>query len=227
MGRLERLWWRSVGFGFRLLYNEMAFTYDKVSNVVSLGVWRCWVRSALAHLEGESPVLELAHGTGNLQIDLHEAGYRAIGYDLSAGMGRIAQGKLARRGIEARLTRGRAQQLPFASGSMAAVVSTFPTDFIGKRETVNEVYRVLKPGGVFVIVPNAQLTGGDVSVKGLEWLYRITGQRGGGSDEAPVDQTAFVQLFAPFEVKVVAERCPRSVVTVIVARKSPENAKIL
>jgi ubiquinone/menaquinone biosynthesis C-methylase UbiE len=197
-----------------------------VSSVVSLGVWRCWVRSALAHLEGESPVLELAHGTGNLQIDLHEAGYRAIGYDLSAGMGRIAQAKLARQGLGAWLTRGRAQQLPFASGSMAAVVSTFPTDFIGKRETVNEVYRVLKPGGVFVIVPNAQLTGGDVSVKGLEWLYRITGQRGGG-DEPTIDQGTFAKLFVPFEVKVMAEQCPRSVVTVVVARKIPGNAKML
>ncbi|MEO8392330.1 MAG: class I SAM-dependent methyltransferase, partial [Chloroflexota bacterium] len=150
----------------------------------------------------------------------HEAGYRAIGYDLSAGMGRIAQAKLARQGIDARLTRGRAQQLPFASGSMAAVVSTFPTDFIGKRETVDEVYRVLKPGGVFVIVPNAQLTGRDVSVKGLEWLYRITGQRGGGDRQPAADHTAFAKLFVPFDVKVVEERCPRSMVTVIVARKS-------
>ncbi len=220
MERFEGLWWRSVAFGFRLLYNELAFTYDTVSSVVSLGVWRCWVRAALAHLEHESPVLELAHGTGNLQIDLHEAGYRAIGYDLSAGMGRIAQAKLARHGIEARLTRGRAQQLPFPNAIFASVVSTFPTDFIGKRETVSEVYRVLKPGGLFVIVPNAQLTGADVSVKGLEWLYRITGQRGGGAQgESTAPMDAFVKLFAPFEVKVVTEPCPRSVVTVIVARK--------
>jgi ubiquinone/menaquinone biosynthesis C-methylase UbiE len=212
---MKRLWWRLVRLGFRLLYNEMAFTYDMVSWLVSLGAWRCWIGSALAHLGDESPVLELAHGTGNLQIDLHKAGYRAIGYDLSAGMGRIAQAKLAQHGIDARLTRGRAQQLPFASETFAAVVSTFPTDFIFAAATVNEVHRVLKAGGVFVIVPNAQLTGGDWSAKTLEWLYRITGQH--RDDPTPPDYAA---PFLPFQVKTVEERCSGSTVTVVIARKA-------
>ena len=34
---LEKTWWSLIRFGFRLLYNEMAFTYDTVSWVVSLG----------------------------------------------------------------------------------------------------------------------------------------------------------------------------------------------
>lgn len=217
---MEWLWWRLVSFGFRLLYNELAFTYDSVSWIVSLGAWRCWIGSALKHLDTKSLVLELAHGTGNLQIDLKAAGYQAIGYDLSAGMGHIAQAKLRRHGIETHLTRGRAQQLPFANGSFAAVVSTFPTDFIAAPETVNEVYRVLKPGGVFVVVPNAQLTSGGWSAKALEWLYRITGQRGGTE---PVKDTTqaddFAKVFAPFQVEMVEEPCPRSIVTVIIARK--------
>ena len=99
----------------------MAFTYDLVSRVVSLGAWRCWTRTALKHIGQDSPVLELAHGTGNLQIDLFAAGYRPIGYDLSAAMGRIAQHKLREQGLSPRLARGRAQQLPFVSGSFAAV----------------------------------------------------------------------------------------------------------
>jgi ubiquinone/menaquinone biosynthesis C-methylase UbiE len=210
------LWWRLIRFGFRLLYNELAFTYDLVSIVVSLGAWRCWQRAALKHLEVETgaPVLELAHGTGNLQLDLHKAGYQTVGYDLSPYMGRIARGKLKQNKLPVRLARGKAQQLPFASNTFAAVVSTFPTDFIVARETLQEVYRVLQPDSMFVIVPNGVLTGGGVTEAGIEWLYRVTGQRDGVSWNA-------IDFFAEhgFEAQVLEERCPRSAAQVIVARK--------
>lgn len=213
-----KLWWRLVRFGFRLLYNELAFTYDVVSSVVSLGAWRCWQRSALKHLEAPkgARILELAHGTGNLQLDLHEHGYIPIGYDLSPYMGRIAYGKLLRHGLAVRLVRGQAQRLPFAPESFPAIICTFPTDFIFMPETLAEARRVLQPGGQLLIVPNGVLTGGRPSDKAVEWLYRITGQRGG-------DELDLSGYFAGhgFEAKVVQEKCPRSVATVIVARKQP------
>src|SRR5258708_31450629 len=95
---LAGAWWSLVHFGFRLLYNEMAFTYDSVSWIVSMGEWRSWQRAALKHLNvgPGTRVLELAHGTGNLQIDLHAAGLNPIGLDFSPYMGRIARDKLTR-----------------------------------------------------------------------------------------------------------------------------------
>lgn len=207
-------WWRLVRFGFRLLYNELAFTYDLVSTIVSLGAWRCWQRAALKHLPATGRLLELAHGTGNLQLDLWANGFRPVGYDLSPYMGRIARRKLHRDNRAALLAQGRAQSLPFASGAFAAVVSTFPTNFIIDPRTLDEVYRVLEPDGLFVIVPNGILTGGGLVEHGLEWLYRVTGQR-----EQP--QFDFEGLFAAhgFSAVVVQERCPRSLAQVIVARK--------
>ncbi len=177
---LADVWWRLIRFGFRLLYNELAWTYDAVSAVVSLGDWRRWQRAALPYLgvTPGAPVLELAHGTGNLQIDLRTAGVIPVGLDLSPYMGRIARGKLARHRILARLVRGRGQALPFPAGSFPAVVSTFPTEFIIDPFTVREVYRVLAPDGRFVIVINGLLTGGGILRRVLEWAYRVTGQRG-------------------------------------------------
>lgn len=177
---LAEAWWRLIRFGFRLLYNELAWTYDAVSAVVSLGDWRGWQRAALPYL-GVTPgarVLELAHGTGNLQIDLRTAGVIPVGLDLSPHMGRIARGKLARHRLAPRLVRGRGQALPFPAESFPAVVSTFPTEFIIDPFTVGEVYRVLAPGGRFVIVINGLLTGGGIVRRMLEWAYRVTGQRG-------------------------------------------------
>jgi ubiquinone/menaquinone biosynthesis C-methylase UbiE len=211
-----KLWWRLVRFGFRLLYNEMAFTYDGVSNIVSLGAWRCWGRAALKHLHVEpgKRVLELAHGTGNLQLDLITAGYRTIGYDLSSYMGHIAKAKLRERGYPINLIRGKAQQLPFLDEAFAAVVSTFPTDFIFQAETLREVYRVLQTDGQFIIVPNGVLTGRSLSSTGIEWLYRITGQRGNTTSNV-------ADFFATygFNIELTTEACPRSIAQIILARK--------
>jgi ubiquinone/menaquinone biosynthesis C-methylase UbiE len=179
-GTVAALYWQLVRFGFRLLYNEMAFTYDLVSWGVSLGEWRSWQRAALKHL-GIQPgarVLELAHGTANLQIDLRTVGLEPIGIDLSRAMGRIAYRKLRYYRITPRLAQARAQALPFPDEAFAAVVSTFPTEFIVDSATLAEAYRVLKPGGRLVFVPNGQLTGGGLARQGLELAYRITGQRG-------------------------------------------------
>jgi ubiquinone/menaquinone biosynthesis C-methylase UbiE len=220
--RVARLWWRLVRFGFRLLYNEFAFTYDIVSKVVSLGAWRCWQRSALKHVNPDGLILELAHGTGDLQIDLASAGYNSIGFDLSPYMGQIARRKLLRRGMSARLARGAAQALPFADGQFASVVSTFPSEFIAAPETLREVWRVLRSDGVLVIVPGAAFSGGGVAKVVLEWAYRVTGQR-----QPEQDQSArFAEWFANFgfSVEVRDEPCPRSVVLVIVARRQAANS---
>lgn len=210
-------WWRLVRFGFRLLYNELAFTYDAVSVIVSLGEWRCWQRATLEHLgqpDGRY-ILELAFGTGNFQLDLHAAGYRPIGLDQSVAMGRIARRKLQRTQAPMRLVQGRAQQLPFAATSFKAVVCTFPTDFIFDDQTLSEIHRVLTPDGVLVIVPNGRLLGSDVITRGLEWLYRVTGQRG----DVRIDVSAYFRPFG-FQIKIIETRCSRSVAQVIIARKS-------
>jgi ubiquinone/menaquinone biosynthesis C-methylase UbiE len=223
-------WWRLVRFGFRLLYNEMAFTYDTVSKVVSLGAWRCWQRSALRHLNvsPQARILELAHGTGDLQLDLFAAGYRPIGYDLSPYMGRITQTKLGRKSLHPRLIRGKVQQLPFKDSCFDAIICTFPTDFIVERQTLSEVRRVLRSDGVFVVVINGAFTGKGVVVSLLEWLYRITGQRrrqdSPSGDESLLQMVykRFLQNFSQngFEAQLVEEPCPRSRAQLVVARPS-------
>jgi ubiquinone/menaquinone biosynthesis C-methylase UbiE len=219
-------WWRLIKFGFRLLYNELAFTYDAVSFVVSLGDWRCWQRSTLKHLDpspGSGLVLEIAHGTGNLQIDLKAAGYRTIGYDLSPYMGRIAARKLRKRGISADLVRGMAQRLAFADQTFAAVVCTFPTHFIFQGETVREIHRVLRPGAMLVVVPSGQLRGGGLLRPILNFLYRITGQ-GDGQGALDLLFTPILRFFGEhgFEARLMVETCPRSSAIVIAARRTQE-----
>jgi ubiquinone/menaquinone biosynthesis C-methylase UbiE len=214
--RVGKAWWGLVRFGFRLLYNEMAFTYDTVSKVVSLGQWRAWQRTAFNHLQVQpgARILELAHGTGNFELDLHKAGYHPVAIDLSRAMGRITSRKLRRAGINPPLVRAQAQALPFPDSAFPAVVSTFPTEFIVDPATLREINRVLQPGGRLVVVFNGVLTRGGAAKNALEFAYRVTGQR--GPWPLPIEER-FTQ--AGFHLNLVQEDLHRSAALLFVAEK--------
>ena len=211
-----RLWWRLVRFGFRLLYHEMAFTYNLVANVVSLGQWWDWQRSALGFLPSpdDGPLLELAFGTGRFHHDLLTQGYAVYGLDFSRQMARITRHTLRRERAPLRIVRGRAQTLPFPTGTFAAAVSTFPTPFIIEPETLDEVHRVLRADGRLVFVPNGVLTRGGPVKSALEGAYQVTGQRGPWGVDMQERFTAH-----GFELSTHYVSLPRSIVTVIVATK--------
>lgn len=193
MNAPKQLWWRLVRLGFRLLYNEMAWTYDVVSWLASLGAWRAWQRTALPHVRGPR-VLEIAHGPGHMQLALLSAEYEVTGLDLSPAMGRLAARRLRSRGAEVRLVRGRAQSLPFSAHHFDTLLSTFPTAFIADVGTMREAHRVLKPGGRFLIVPEGHLTGRSLLHRFVNWLYTITGQR---TEEFAVDDDHYWPSASP------------------------------
>ncbi len=178
-------WWRRlVGLGFRLLYNELAWTYDAVSWLASLGRWRRWQQSALGFLPPTGRVLEIASGPGHLLADLARAGYGAVGLDPSPAMLRQARRRLAAQGLEAELCQGRADSLPLAPASLDAVVTTFPTSFVYETAWMGQAARGLRPGGRLVVVEMASFQGRKPLERGLEGLYRVTGQRGPAPDLA-------------------------------------------
>lgn len=211
------VWWRLVRLGFRLLYNEFAWTYDLVANVVSLGQWWSWQRAALPWLAGKR-VLELAHGTGHLQADLAAGGFAPVGVDLSPAMGRLARARLRRQGAAWPLVRADVRRLPFRAGAFDAIASTFPAEFIVHPDTLAEAARMLPPGGRFVCVPNAVLRGMSPLVRLLEWLYRVTGQRVNVMELQGL--IAARVAGAGFTARVETVHLPGSTVTVVVLEKT-------
>lgn len=173
---LQQTWQRLVALGFTLLYHDLAWTYDAVSWMVSLGEWRAWQRGALDFVQGPR-VLELGHGPGHLLIALANAGLAVIGLDKSSQMGRMARNRVQQHELRADLVEGSAQTLPFASASFTTVLATFPTEYIIDPSTLRSVSRVLTANGRLVILPEARLTGSGIPVRLLERLYAITGQR--------------------------------------------------
>ncbi len=140
------------------LYNELAWAYDLVSWLVSLGHWAAWRRVALEYVAGHR-VLEIGFGTGELLAEAASRGLEIYGLERSAAMHRVTASKLARRGITLPRVRALAQAMPFASGCFDTIVSTFPARYILDPATTEEVARLLRPpgpaedtGGRFVIV---------------------------------------------------------------------------
>lgn len=160
---------------YRLLYHQFAWSYDLVSWTVSLGQWKRWIRSPLPHLK-EGTLLELGFGPGHLQLAAQHDQRLVLGLDPSPQMGKIASKRLSRQGVRPNLTRGDARQIPFDDQSIDQVVATFPSEYFLDPRTLQEIYRVLTPGGSLVVVPMAWIRGKTPIHKLLGWLFKITGQ---------------------------------------------------
>jgi ubiquinone/menaquinone biosynthesis C-methylase UbiE len=171
--------WRwFLAHSFRLLYNELAWSYDAVSWLVSLGRWRRWQRTILPHLPPSGRVLEIGFGPGHLLRDLASAGYQTVGLELSPAMLRLASRRLRRQRLDIALCRGDADALPFTRSTFDAVVITFPTPYAYDPAWLAQLPHVLRSGGMLIVVEMASFNGNHPVERGLESLFRVTGQRG-------------------------------------------------
>jgi ubiquinone/menaquinone biosynthesis C-methylase UbiE len=173
--RARLLWAAATAFStllrlaFNLLYYPLAFTYDAVAWTVSGGEWADWRRSVFPYLL-PGRVLELAHGTGTLALEMTDRGFTVTAIDLSPAMGKIALRKKRKWGARRadhesiRLpdpaagpvhVRADVGQQPFQKEFFSSAVSTFPAEFIFNPRTLHEVYRTLRPGGRWIILPAA------------------------------------------------------------------------
>ena len=162
---------------FYLIYEPLAWSYDLVAWVVSLGRWKNWVYSTLPELPGPR-VLELGHGPGHLQTALHKNGIQVIGIDRSAPMGRLAYRRLIAANHTPNLVRASAEHLPFPPNAFDQIVATFPSEYIVQIPTLAESNRVLMSEGRLVILPVAWIRGNRIWDRAAAWLFHVTGQAG-------------------------------------------------
>ena len=102
----------------------------------------------------DGPVLDLACGDGLLLARLQASGHTVLGADLSAGELAAARARL---GQSVPLHQARAQALPLASASIAAITCHMALMLMAQPSAVvAELARVLRPGGrLLAVVPAA------------------------------------------------------------------------
>jgi len=155
--------------------------------------------------------LEIGHGPGHLQRILLSRGLVAVAIDESKAMGRLAQRNTDGK---AKLTRGLAQQLPFANGSFDTIVATFPTEYFVEPQTLSEVKRCLSDGGRFIVLPVAMPKN-----RFLSWLFKVTGQA--PSETLQVIQKKLKEPFvkSEFDVETHVLDLKSGTLVIIIARK--------
>jgi ubiquinone/menaquinone biosynthesis C-methylase UbiE len=162
----------------RRFYNSISGYYD----LLTLPFERKYAERALECLsvsEGET-VLEIGFGTARcLRRIAHHVGPsgKACGIDVSTGMIGLSKERLGKAGLGYRteLLCGDAANLPFGSSIFDAVFMSFTLELFDTpeiTEVLEQVERVLKPGGRLVVVSMSRDSGRSMLLSLYEWAHR-------------------------------------------------------
>jgi len=174
---IQRRFWDRV-------YDRWAGLYDAVDWLTG-GTTHRFRRRALPYLPPEgASILEVGFGSGRLHLEL--AGrYRMAGLDRAPGMVRLTQRRLVVRGLTSDVREGSVEALPWPDETFDAVVSTFAfSAFPDAEAAMDELVRVVKPGGCVVIVDAGEAADGNAAARFLARLWEALGDF--MRDEAPL-----------------------------------------
>jgi len=136
----------------RRLFSTIADRYDLITVLLSYGQDRRWKRrlSALAQVEPGIEALDLACGTGDIAFALSANGATTTALDITPRMLELAAAKQGRPNPP-RWIAGDMMALPFASARFDLVTTGYGIRNVPILKTaIEEIHRVLKPGGLFL-----------------------------------------------------------------------------
>src|ERR1700759_639101 len=141
------------------MFNNIAKTYDFLNHFLSLGIDIIWRKKAINELSNDKPahILDVATGTGDFAFEALNIlkPEKITGVDISQGMLDIAEQKIAKRGLQAQfeVKLGDSEKLPFEADEFDAVTVAYGVrNFEDLQKGIDDIYRVLKPGGKAVIL---------------------------------------------------------------------------
>jgi demethylmenaquinone methyltransferase/2-methoxy-6-polyprenyl-1,4-benzoquinol methylase len=153
----------------RAMFDAIAPRYELVNHLLTFGMDRRWRRRAVRDLRlpQGSTVLDVAAGTGDFIRESARQGLHPVGTDLSYGM--LAAGDTVHPLVQADASR-----LPFADASFDAVTCGYALrNFTDLQASLDEMGRVLRPGGRLCLLEVAEPSGGIWKVGFRIWFRRI------------------------------------------------------
>ena len=141
------------------MFDHISARYDLLNRVFSFRTDVVWRKRALGMLLPFAPkrLLDVATGTADLALQASKMlpNVRIDGIDLSEGMLSVARKKVQAQGLQAQiaLQRADAEALPFGDAQFDAVTVGFGLrNFENPLKGLQEMYRVLRPGGKVLIL---------------------------------------------------------------------------
>ena len=140
------------------MFDTISDNYDILNRVISFGIDIKWRRRVVAILKKKKPqnILDIATGTGDMAISLAKTNARQItALDISLGMLEVGKRKVTENKLDTTITMvlGDGEKLPFKDAIFDAVTVAFGVrNFEDLEQGLAEIYRVLKPSGIFVVL---------------------------------------------------------------------------
>jgi demethylmenaquinone methyltransferase/2-methoxy-6-polyprenyl-1,4-benzoquinol methylase len=170
------------------MFDRIAPRYDLLNHLLSFGQDFFWRRKVAKFLNSSRhdklEVLDLATGTGDLLISLFRENHnivKAVGLDVSSNMLAICREKINNHKLteHVSLVQGDVARIPFAENSFDAVTMGFGIRNVADTfETLNEMHRILRPGGISLILefslPQVRMIRGCYLLY-LRYLFAIIG----------------------------------------------------
>jgi demethylmenaquinone methyltransferase/2-methoxy-6-polyprenyl-1,4-benzoquinol methylase len=160
------------------MFSDVALRYDRLNRLISLGMDEGWRRTAALECDSGNPeiIVDIGTGTGDLAFQIENQSKRKtkiIAVDFSVPMLKGAFEKRKVRSSTIQLVAADAVKIPFKSGSVDCVTTSFSFRNLtyknpNREKYLKEILRVLKPRGKFVIVESSQ-----PSSKFLKKLFQI------------------------------------------------------
>lgn len=140
------------------MFDTISNEYDGLNRVISFGIDIKWRNKVVKIVKNANPlhILDIATGTGDLAISLAKTNAtKIVGLDISEGMLSVGRNKIAKQNLSNKIEMvfGDSENMPFEENSFDAITVAFGVRNFENLETgLKEIFRVLKPGGIFVVL---------------------------------------------------------------------------
>lgn len=141
------------------MFNTISGRYDQFNDIMSWGMARVWRKKALSELKPYNPkqILDVATGTGDICIKAFDylQPHYVTGVDISDKMMDVGREKVKEAGLDKKIhfEIQDCATLSFPDQSFDAVTIAFGIrNFEKLDESLQQIHRVLKPGGQLLIL---------------------------------------------------------------------------
>lgn len=143
------------------MFDHIADHYDGLNRIITLGIDLQWRKRVVQKVGRQNPekILDIATGTADLAIALTATkANQIIGLDIAPNMLAVGEEKIKQKKLSDKidLQLGDSENLPFEDQSFEAVTVAFGVrNFENLDRGLQEIWRVLKPQGILVILETA------------------------------------------------------------------------
>lgn len=140
------------------MFDNISPRYDLLNHLLSANIDKIWRKSAIKKLRQFSPksIIDIATGTGDFAVSATKIpDSKIMGIDISEGMLKVGRKKIQKKNLSGRIEflKADSENLPFSNNTFdGATVGFGVRNFENLEEGLAEINRVLKPGGVFIVL---------------------------------------------------------------------------